>query len=65
MTRDQEEFVKRNSKIPYFVYYKLLYKTDLIESNKEDLIQEGFVALCLASKLYNKEKDTSEVNYCI
>lgn len=65
MTRDQEEFVERNSKIPYFVYYKLLYKTDLIKSNKEDLIQEGFVALCLASKLYNKEKDTSEVNYCI
>lgn len=65
MTRDQEEFVERNSKIPYFVYYKLLYKTDLIKSNKEDLIQEGFVALCLASKLYNKEKDTSETNYCI
>ena len=65
MTRDQEEFIERNSKIPHFVYYKLLYKTDLIKSNKEDLIQEGFVALCMASKLYNKEKDTSEINYCI
>ena len=35
MIRDQEEFVERNSKIPYFVYYKLLYKTDLINQIKK------------------------------
>lgn len=65
MTREQEEFITRNNKIPYFVYYKLIYKTDLIKANKDDLIQEGFYALCLASKLYNKEKNASEIAYCI
>lgn len=50
----KEELFEQHKNIVYYCYSKL-YKDEFIEKSKEDLVQEGFLALWQACRLYNEE----------
>lgn len=53
-----------DEKLVYYVYNKL-DKNHFVLSNKDDLIQEGFIGLINAKKTYNSTKKVPFHNYAI
>lgn len=56
-------FIQTYRGLVHWVYFKLIPKNPLIESYKEDIIQEGFIGLMKASKSVQPNSSATEVTY--